>query len=197
MHGVLGEDSMSRIGKLEIKLGSKVKVAVTEGKVSFDGPKGKLAVKLPSSEIQPVLKGNALSLLRSSESRQVRALHGLTRAILANAAKGVDTGWETMLCIRGVGYRAEVKGQQIHFTLGYSHPVVFDLPEGVVAEVAKTPRTEDGLPTMDLTLRSVDRALLGMTAVKIRSLRPPEPYKGKGIKYAKERILRKEGKTGQ
>src|SRR5215469_15356165 len=103
---------MSRIGKLEIKLGPKVKVAIAEGLVSFDGPKGKLAVKLPSPEIKPVLKDNVLSLLRSSESRQVRALHGLTRAILANAAKGVDVGWETVLCIRGVGYRAEVKGQQ-------------------------------------------------------------------------------------
>jgi len=188
---------MSRIGKLEIKLGPKVKVAIAAEVVSFDGPKGKLAVKLPTPEMKPVLKDNVLSVLRSSESRQARALHGLTRAILANAAKGVDVGWETVLCIRGVGYRAEVKGQQINFTLGFSHPVVFDLPEGVTAELAKTPRTEDGLPTMDLTLRAVDRALLGMTAVKIRALRPPEPYKGKGIKYARERILRKEGKTGQ
>ena len=105
-------------------------------------------------------------------------------------------GWERKLDIRGVGFRAEVKGKQIHFALGYSHPVVFNLPAGVTAEVDKVARTEDSLPTIGLTLRSVDRAALGETAVKIRALRPPEPYKGKGIKYADERVRRKEGKTG-
>jgi len=115
---------------------------------------------------------------------------------LANAAKGVAVGWDRALAIRGVGYRAEVKGKAIHFSLGYSHPVVFDLPEGVTAEVGKVPRTEESLPTVDLTLRSVNRELVGLTAVKIRALRPPEPYKGKGIKLAEERVVRKEGKTG-
>lgn len=108
----------------------------------------------------------------------------------------MSTGFEKKLDIRGVGFRAEVKGKAIHFSLGFSHPVVFNLPEGVTAEVDKAPRNEDSLPTVGLTLRSSDKEALGATAVNIRSLRPPEPYKGKGIKYAEERIRRKEGKTG-
>ena len=187
---------MSRIGKLEIKLADKVKATVANGQVNFEGPKGKLAVKIPSAEIKVEVKDGTMKVLRPNDSRAVRAQHGLARAILANAAKGVATGWERGLAIRGVGYRAEVKGKQVHFSLGYSHPVVFDLPEGVTAEVGKAPRTEDTLPTVDLTLRSVDRQLVGETAVRIRALRPPEPYKGKGIKLVEERVRRKEGKTG-
>jgi large subunit ribosomal protein L6 len=187
---------MSRIGKLPITLDDKVKAVVQGDKVNFEGPKGKLSVALPSTEIKVEVKGKELLIARPTDGRRHRALHGLTRAILANAAKGVGSGWEKALAIRGVGFRAEVKGKQIHFALGYSHPVVFDLPEGVTAEVAKTPRTEDTLPTIDLTLRSVDRHLLGQTAVKIRALRPPEPYKGKGIKLSDEKVRRKEGKTG-
>jgi large subunit ribosomal protein L6 len=187
---------MSRIGKMPIKLGDKVKAVVQGDKVNFEGPKGKLSVTLPVTDIKVELKGGELILTRPSDHRTHRSAHGLTRAILANAAKGVGTGWERQLAIRGVGFRCEVKGKQIHFSLGYSHPVVFDLPEGVTAEVGKTPRTEDTLPTLDLTLRSVDRHLLGQTAVKIRDLRPPEPYKGKGIKMSDEVVRRKEGKTG-
>jgi large subunit ribosomal protein L6 len=187
---------MSRIGKLPIKLDDKVKVAIANGVVSFEGPKGKLQVKIPLAELKVEVKGKELIIARPNDERTVRAKHGLTRAILANAAKGVSTGWERALAIRGVGYRAEVKGKQIHFSLGFSHPVVFDLPEGVTAEVGKAPRTEENLPTIDLTLRSADRALLGETAMRIRSLRKPEPYKGKGIKLSTERIRRKEGKTG-
>jgi large subunit ribosomal protein L6 len=108
----------------------------------------------------------------------------------------VSTGFERKLSIRGVGFRAEVKGKTVQFALGFSHPVVFNLPEGVTAEVDKTPRTEESLPTLDLTLRSADKEALGAAAVKIRALRPPEPYKGKGIKYAEEKVRRKEGKTG-
>ena len=187
---------MSRVGKNPIKLQDKVKATVANGAVSFEGPKGKIAIPLPSTEIGVTVKDGTVLVTRPSESRQHRALHGLTRAILANAAHGVATGWEKALAIRGVGFRAEVKGKQIHFALGYSHPVVFDLPEGVTAEVAKAQRTEDTLPTVDLTLRSVNRELVGLTAVKIRALRPPEPYKGKGIKLHTERVRRKEGKTG-
>ncbi|MFZ5468051.1 MAG: 50S ribosomal protein L6 [Myxococcota bacterium] len=187
---------MSRIGKLPIKLADKVKATVEGQTVKFEGPKGKLAVKLPHPEIKAAVKDGVLSVSRPTDSRRARSLQGLTRAILANAAKGVASGWERSLAIRGVGFRCEVKGKQIHLALGFSHPVVFDLPEGVTAEVGKTPRTEDSLPTLDLTLRSADRELLGSTVVKIRALRPPEPYKGKGIKYADERVRRKEGKTG-
>jgi len=186
---------MSRIGKLPIKLGEKVKANVAGQKVSFEGPKGKLAVNIPALVKVEVKDGQVL-VVRADDSRQARSLHGLTRSILANAARGVHTGFERKLDIRGVGFRGEVKGKQIHFALGYSHPVVFDLPEGVTAEMDKAGRTEDGLPTVGLTLRSADKEALGSTAVKIRALRPPEPYKGKGIKYADERVRRKEGKTG-
>jgi large subunit ribosomal protein L6 len=187
---------MSRIGKLPIKLADKVKVTVSEGTVNFEGPKGKLSVALPDRKMKIEIKDGELNVVRPDESRHSRAFHGLTRAILANAHKGVSTGFERKLDIRGVGFRAEVKGKQIHFTLGYSHPVIFDLPEGVTAETDKAARTDEGLPTVGLTLRAVNKELLGQTSVKIRALRPPEPYKGKGIKYADERVRRKEGKTG-
>jgi large subunit ribosomal protein L6 len=187
---------MSRVGKMPIKLADKVKATIAAGVVSFEGPKGKLQVKLPSTEIKAEVKDGVVTVSRPSESRQHRALHGLTRAILANAAKGVATGWEKMLAIRGVGYRAEVKGKAIHFSLGFSHPIVFPLPESVTAEVGKTPRTEDTLPTIDLKIISANRELVGKTAVQIRALRPPEPYKGKGIKLHEEYVRRKEGKTG-
>jgi large subunit ribosomal protein L6 len=187
---------MSRIGKMPIKLADKVKATVAGQEVKFEGPKGKLAVKIPAPEIKVEVKDGAVLVARPDDARRVRALHGLTRAILANAAKGVAVGFEKKLDIRGVGFRAEVKGKQVHFTLGFSHPVVFNRPEAVTAEVDKVARTEDGLPTVGLTLRSADREALGATAVKIRALRPPEPYKGKGIKYQEERVRRKEGKTG-
>jgi large subunit ribosomal protein L6 len=187
---------MSRIGKLPIKLGDKVKASVAGQQVQFEGPKGKLSIAIPAPEIKVEVKDGQVVVRRPDESRRAKSLHGLTRSILANAAKGVSTGWERRLDIRGVGFRAEVKGKTIQFSLGFSHPVIFPLPEGVTAEMDKTPRSEDGLPTLGLTLRSADRQVLGATAVKIRALRPPEPYKGKGIKYSTERVIRKEGKTG-
>ena len=186
---------MSRIGKLPIKLDGKVKAALAGRSVHFEGPKGKVDVVLPPGVTVQFKDGHVL-VARPDDSRQARSLHGLARSILANAAKGVSSGWERKLDIRGVGFRAEVKGKQVHFSLGYSHPVVFDLPEGITAEVDKVARTEDSLPTIGLTLRGVNRETLGETAVRIRALRPPEPYKGKGIKYVEERIRRKEGKTG-
>ena len=187
---------MSRIGKLPIKLSDKVKATIAGQEVKFEGPKGKMTVQLPSPDITVSIKDGVMTVSRPDEGRRSRSLHGLTRSLLANAEKGVATGWEKSLAIRGVGFRCEVKGKQVHFSLGYSHPIVFDLPEGVTAEVGKVPRTEESLPTLDLTLRSVNRETLGETAVKIRKLRKPEPYKGKGIKYSDERVRRKEGKTG-
>jgi large subunit ribosomal protein L6 len=186
---------MSRIGKMPIKLGDKVKATVAGDQVNFDGPKGKLSVRVPEL-IKVEIKGSEINVVRADESRQAKSLHGLSRTILANAAKGVGTGFERKLDIRGVGFRAEVKGKNIHFSLGFSHPIVFPLPEGVTAEMDKASRTEDGLPTLGLTLRCADKEVLGTTAVKIRALRPPEPYKGKGVKYSDERVRRKEGKTG-
>jgi large subunit ribosomal protein L6 len=186
---------MSRIGKLPVKLGSKTKATISGKMVSFDGPKGKMTVTLPAL-VRVEQADNELRVQREDDSRQARAMHGLARTLLNNAAQGVSQGFERRLDIRGVGFRAEVKGKALHMSLGYSHPVVFDLPEGVTAEVDKAARSEDGLPTVGLTLRSADKEALGTAAVKIRALRPPEPYKGKGIKYAAEKIRRKEGKTG-
>jgi large subunit ribosomal protein L6 len=178
---------MSRVGKLPVKIPDKVKVSVVDETVKVEGPKGKM-----SFPYNPIVKievaGNEVRVTRPDESRQAKGLHGLTRTLVRNAIEGVTKGYERALEISGVGYKAELKGKDLNFTLGFSHPVVFKLPEGVTAEV-------DPKQTR-LVLRGVDKHLLGLTAAKVRALRPPEPYKGKGIKYAEETIRRKEGKTG-
>jgi large subunit ribosomal protein L6 len=178
---------MSRIGKLPVKIPEKVKVAITGTTIKVEGPKGKM-----SFPFNPVVKvevaGNEVRVTRPDESRLAKGLHGLTRTLVRNALDGVTKGYERTLEISGVGFKAELKGKAINFTLGFSHPVVFALPEGVTAEV-------DPKQTK-VVIRGVDKHLLGLTAAKIRALRPPEPYKGKGIKYAEETIRRKEGKTG-
>jgi large subunit ribosomal protein L6 len=178
---------MSRIGKLPVKIPEKVKVAITGTTIKVEGPKGKM-----SFPFNPVVKvevaGNEVRVTRPDESRLAKGLHGLTRTLVRNALDGVTKGYERTLEISGVGFKAEVKGKAINFTLGFSHPVVFALPEGVTAEV-------DPKQTK-VVIKGVDKHLLGLTAAKIRALRPPEPYKGKGIKYAEETVRRKEGKTG-
>ncbi len=176
---------MSRIGKLPIAIPSGVKVAVDAGLVHVDGPKGKLSTAIPAG-VKVKVDGNLVRVERESDERKFRALHGLTRKLIANMAQGVSQGFTRVLEINGVGYRAEVKGKEIHMTLGYSHPVVFPLPEGVTATVERQ---------VIITLTSADRHLLGEMAANIRSLRPPEPYKGKGIKYREEFIKRKAGKA--
>jgi large subunit ribosomal protein L6 len=162
-----------------------VKVVVDPGAVKLEGPKGKLQAPIPAG-VQVLVEGNVVQVARDNEERKVRALHGLTRKLIANMAQGVSQGFNRVLDINGVGYRAEVKGQDIHMTLGYSHPVVFPLPQGVTAAVERQ---------IIITLSGADRQLLGETAAKIRGLRPPEPYKGKGIKYREEFIKRKAGKA--
>jgi large subunit ribosomal protein L6 len=164
---------------------SGVKVALDANTVRLEGPKGKLAATVPAG-VAIKIEGNIVRVIREREERRVRALHGLTRKLIANMAQGVSQGFTRILDINGVGYRAEVKGQEIHMTLGYSHPVVFPLPPGVSASVERQ---------VIITLTSADRQLLGEMAAKIRSLRPPEPYKGKGIKYREEFIRRKAGKA--
>jgi large subunit ribosomal protein L6 len=176
---------VSRIGKLPITLPGGVKVAVDAGSVRIEGPKGKLASAVPDGVMVKV-EGNVVRVERASEDRKIRALHGLTRKLIANMTQGVSQGFTRVLEINGVGYRAEVKGQEIHMTLGYSHPVVFPLPPGVTASVERQ---------VVITLSGADRQLVGEMAAKIRSLRPPEPYKGKGIKYREEVIRRKAGKA--
>jgi large subunit ribosomal protein L6 len=176
---------VSRIGKLPIAIPNGVKVAVDADAVRLEGPKGKLITSVPAG-VAVKVEGNVVRVVREGEERRLRALHGLTRKLIANMAQGVSQGFTRILDINGVGYRAEVKGQEIHMTLGYSHPVVFPLPPGVAASVERQ---------VIITLSSADRQLLGEMAAKIRSLRPPEPYKGKGIKYREEVIRRKAGKA--
>jgi large subunit ribosomal protein L6 len=178
---------MSRIGKLPVKIPEKVKVAITGTTIKVEGPKGKM-----SFPFNPVVKvevaGNEVRVTRPDESRLAKGLHGLTRTLVRNALDGVTKGYARTLEISGVGFKAELKGKTINFILGFSHPVLFALPEGVTAEV-------DPKQTK-VIIKGVDKHLLGLTAAKIRALRPPEPYKGKGIKYAEEIVRRKEGKTG-
>jgi len=178
---------MSRVGKQPVKIPEKAKVAISGTTIKVEGPKGKMSLAF-----NPVVKvevaNGALTVTRPDDSRLAKGLHGLTRTMMRNAIDGVTRGYERVLEISGVGFKAEGKGKEINFTLGFSHPVVFKLPEGVTAEV-------DPKQTR-VVIKGVDKHLLGLTAAKIRALRPPEPYKGKGIKYAEEIVRRKEGKTG-
>ena len=176
---------MSRIGKKTITLPKGVAVNVGKTEISVKGPKGELKRAVPAG-VTIKVSGQEAHVERADDSRENRAKHGMLRAILANMVKGVADGWERQLEINGVGYRAEVSGQKLNMALGFSHPVVFELPKGVSAKVDKS----------NIILNSIDRELLGATAAKIREIRPPEPYKGKGIKYVEEVIRRKVGKTG-
>ena len=176
---------MSRIGKLPVTIPTGVKVAIDSNALRLEGPKGKLQTEIPAG-VDVKVEGNVLRVERQAEDRKARALHGLTRKLIANMTQGVSQGFTRVLDINGVGYRAEVKGHEIHMTLGYSHPVVFPLPVGITAAVERQ---------VIITLSGADRQVLGETAAKIRSLRPPEPYKGKGVKYREEVIKRKAGKA--
>jgi len=176
---------VSRIGKLPIKIPSGVKVTHSEASVTVEGPKGRLQAAIdPSVALET--KDATVTVRRKDDERRSRGIHGLTRKLVANMVQGVSEGFSRVLEINGVGYRAEVKGNAIHFALGYSHPIVFQLPTGVQAKVDKQ---------TVVTLEAADRQILGEVAAMIRRLRPPEPYKGKGIKYAEERIRRKAGKA--
>jgi large subunit ribosomal protein L6 len=172
---------------MPVKIPEKVKVSVDGYLVKVEGPKGKMSFPFNSRVAIAVDKGE-VKVTRPDETRLSKGLHGLTRTLVKNAVEGVVKGYERVLEISGVGFKAEVKGKDVHFALGFSHPVVFRLPEGITAEV-------DAKQTK-VTVRGVDKHLLGLTAAKMRDLRPPEPYKGKGIKYAEEKVRRKEGKTG-
>jgi large subunit ribosomal protein L6 len=178
---------MSRIGKLAIKIPDKVKVTAQPGLVHVEGPKGKVDQKL-DREMKVTVEKDKITVQRPNDSRRARQLHGLTRTLVANMVQGVTVGFQRSLDIAGVGYKAELKGQEIHMALGFSHPVVYPLPAGVTAEYdAKANR---------LTVKGADKHQIGLVAAEIRKLRPPEPYKGKGVKYAEETIRRKQGKTG-
>ncbi|MBI2359447.1 MAG: 50S ribosomal protein L6 [Deltaproteobacteria bacterium] len=176
---------MSRIGRLPIPLPEGVKIAVDDGAIRVEGPKGKLRTELPKG-IQVNIEGKVVKLVRGNDERKSKALHGLARKLVANMVTGVSRGFSRVLEINGVGYRAEVKGSELHLALGFSHPVVVSLPAGVTASVERQ---------IIITLHGADRQVLGEIAAKIRALKPPEPYKGKGVKYREEVIRRKAGKA--
>jgi large subunit ribosomal protein L6 len=177
---------MSRVGSKPITLPDKVSVDVAEQGLRVKGPKGELETPLPAGVAARVENGE-LSFDRERSDRQSRAFHGLARALAANAVQGVSQGFERRLQIVGVGYRALAKGKQVELSLGYSHPVVFDPPEGI--EVAVEDQTK-------LVVRGIDKQAVGQVAAKLRSLRPPDPYKGKGVRYADETVRLKAGKSG-
>ncbi len=177
---------MSRIGKKIIEIPDKVEVIIANGVVTTKGPKGELTAPMPES-ISYTMEDNTLSFSRDSEEKHVRSIHGLTRSLVANNIEGVTNGFTTSLSVEGVGYRMEVKGKNLLMTVGYSHPVVFVPPTGVEFECPN--------PTTIL-VKGMDKQLVGQVAAKIRKVRPPEPYKGKGIRYTGEQIRRKAGKSG-
>jgi large subunit ribosomal protein L6 len=181
---------MSRIGNLPIDLPAGVTVDVTaDNLVNVKGPLGELTVEI-DSEIRVEVGDKTIEVSRPSETKKHKSLHGLYRALINNAIVGVSEGYKKELELVGVGYRAEAKGQQLELSLGYSHDFIFELPAEIKLE-AKTERRSNPV----ITLTSHDKQLIGHVAAKIRSLRPPEPYKGKGIKFVGEQLRRKAGKS--
>lgn len=177
---------MSRVGKKPIAIPEKVKVTYQSGELSVQGQKGKLSRSIHPAVTIKIEDGVLLvEPLKFDKSSQ--ALQGLTRSLVMNMVTGVDSGFARVLEINGIGYRAEVKGQSLILMLGYSHPINFSLPDGISASVERN---------NIIKLEGIDKEVLGQTAASIRRLRPPEPYKGKGIKFAEEYIRRKAGKTG-
>jgi large subunit ribosomal protein L6 len=176
---------MSRVGKAPIKVLQGVKVEIKGSDVKVEGPKGKLAHKLPRG-VQVKVENGQILVTRDETVPNAAALHGLTRTLISNMVHGCHTGFQRELDIVGTGYRAAAKGSTLSLTLGYSHPVDYALPAGITAKVENNTR---------IVLNGADKVLVGMVAAKIRSFREPEPYQGKGIKYAGEHIVRKQGKA--
>jgi large subunit ribosomal protein L6 len=177
---------MSRIGKKPIALPKDVKVDIKPGTVEVQGPKGKLQQPLPPG-IGLKLDGDQLTATTLREDPLLGKFHGLARSLVANAVRGVTEGFKKELDIVGVGYRAELKGKQVHFALGYSHPVVFDVPTGIDVVIDKQTH---------ITVTGIDRQAVGQVAANIRRLRKPDPYKQKGVRYTGEVLKKKAGKTG-
>ncbi len=175
---------MSRIGKKPIPVPDGVTVSVDSGSVSVKGPKGELNQTV-DRDMKVALEGDTLTVERPTDRGPHRALHGLTRSLLANMVEGVTNGYEKRLEIQGVGYRARLQGKALELSVGYSHPVTVQAPAGIEFEVPQ--QTE-------VVVRGIDKQLVGETAARIRRVRPPEPYKGKGVRYAGEHVRRKVGK---
>jgi large subunit ribosomal protein L6 len=178
---------MSRIGKMPVTVPGGVDVSVDGQKVTVKGPRGMLAREFPDRVAISLDEGAAI-VTRADESREARALHGLSRALLANMVEGVASGFTRNLEIVGVGYRAALKGQDLELQLGFSHPVSFPAPDGISFEVPE--------PTK-VSVSGIDKEQVGQVAANIRKIRPPEPYKGKGVRFAGEQVRRKAGKAGR
>lgn len=178
---------MSRIGERKIPIPSGVEVKLSKNQVEVKGPKGSIRREV-SPKINLLVEDGYIIASRSSDERDIRSLHGVTRTEIANMIEGVTKGYEKVLEISGVGYKAQLQGKTLALNLGFSHPVNFQLPEGINAAVEKQ---------TIITIKGIDKFLVGQVAANIRAIRIPEPYKGKGIKYSNEKIIRKEGKTGK
>ena len=186
---------MSRVGKKPVPIIDGVKVSLAGNTVNVEGPKGKLSWTY-RSEISVRVDESAKIVIveRQRDDRLSRALHGLTRSLIANMIEGCINGYSRSLELYGVGYGVQVQGQKFTVTCGYSHPVVFDIPAGITIEVA-TPQARGDNEPARFTVHGVDKQLVGEIAARIRKARPPEPYKGKGVRYADERVRRKVGKA--
>ncbi|WP_427162831.1 50S ribosomal protein L6 [Aliinostoc sp. HNIBRCY26] len=177
---------MSRIGKRPITIPAKVQVSIDGAKIAVKGPKGELSRDLPTNVIVSQ-EGEILTVARKDDSRTSRQMHGLSRTLVANMVEGVSQGFQRRLEIQGVGYRAQVQGRNLVLNMGYSHQVQIEPPEGIQFAVENN---------TNVIVSGYDKEIVGNTAAKIRAVRPPEPYKGKGIRYAGEVVRRKAGKTG-
>ena len=178
---------MSRIGKQPITIPAKVKVEMKGQKVLVEGPKGKLDWELPTRTSLKV-DGANIVLSRDGDDAEAKALHGLSRALVNNMVKGVSEGFTKKLEIQGVGFKASVQGKVVNLSLGYSHPLNYDIPDQIKVTVEENTK---------VTIEGPDKQVVGRVAAEIRSFYPPEPYKGKGVRYSDERVVRKEGKTVQ
>ena len=177
---------MSRVGESPITVPQGVQVTLENSRVQVQGPKGTLAQDLPTG-ITCSLEGDQLVVRRQNDTKSQKSLHGLLRSLLANAVRGTSTGFAKELQIEGIGYRAELKGSDLTLSLGYSHPVIYAVPKNIALSVEKQTR---------ISVSGYDKQQVGQVAAEIRALRPPEPYKGKGIRYVGEWVRRKVGKTG-
>jgi large subunit ribosomal protein L6 len=187
---------MSRIGRKSIALPPGVKVASAGGEVRAEGPKGKLSMSLAEGidvAVNAGATGEEIVITRASEERHLRAMHGTTRALIANMVTGVSTGFTKVLELWGVGYNAAVKGTAVTLNVGYCHAVEVPIPSGLSVETERA--SVEGTNIWRITVTGIDRQAVGQLAAEIRKTRPPEPYKGKGIRYQGERILRKAGKS--
>ena len=176
---------MSRIGKIPVQIPAGVKISQDHTLIKVEGPKGKLSLEVPKG-VDVILGEKAVEVKRPSDGRRERSFHGLVRTLIANMVKGVSSGFEKSLEVAGVGYRAEVAGKNLKLIIGFSAPIEYAIPEGIQIKVDKQ---------VNILVSGIDKQLVGRVAAEIRSLKKPEPYKGKGIKYVGEQIRRKVGKS--